>query len=274
MNRNIKVILILASIALFDFLFASKVSAQVVINEVSPNGTGSSEPDEFIELYNFGSTPITISNWTITDTSGSVNTYIIPTSSIDPGQFISFRRNVTDITLNNDGDGVVLKDETNTIKDEVSFGSYAEGKSISRIPDGTGGFVNNTNLSEGLPNIVPPTPTPTPTATPTSTPTSTPTPTPTPTKTSTPAPTKTPIPTPSKTSTPTESPQEQSSSASGSVLGLEYISPSPIATQSSEIKNKSSILALVLIGAGVIFIGLSIYLALKTSKSPQDQNDI
>ena len=111
-------------------------------------------------------------------------------------------------------------------------------------------------------------------------PTSTPTPTPTstPTKTSTPSPTKTPTPTPAKTpkptSIPSESPLEQLSSGSGTVLGFSSVSPSPTASQSPDTKNKSSVLAFVLIGTGIVFIGASLYLGLKAVKHPQIQNDI
>ncbi len=153
--KRIILFLFCVIVLLFSIVFPQQVSAQVVINEVSPNGTGSSEADEFIEIYNFGLSSMAISNWTLTDTLGTTKTYVIPDLSINPGQFISFKRSTTNITLNNDSDGVVLKDNNNLVKDEVSFKNFAEGKTISRIPDGVGNFVNDTDSSEGSANIIP-----------------------------------------------------------------------------------------------------------------------
>jgi len=186
------------------FLTPSDIYAQLMINEVSPNPSGSpSEPNEFIELYNSGNETVDISGWTISDTSGSTKSYTIPGMTLAEGEYVSYRRDTTSIALNNDGDGVEIKDASNILKDSMTFSTTIEDRSWSRIPDGSGSFVNNSEPTEGGPNSAPPTPTPTPTPTPapTSTPTPTPSPTPTPKPTSTPTPTPKPTPTPTKTPT-------------------------------------------------------------------------
>lgn len=115
---------------------------------------------------------------------------------------------------------------------------------------GSGSFVTAINL---------PTPTPSPTPTPTSTPSSTATPTPVPT------PTKTPMPIPIKTPTlrPTPSPIDTSQPE---ILGESTALPTiiPISdSKTSESSNKFPILAFVLIGVGIIFIGLSGFMVYK-----------
>jgi hypothetical protein len=119
-----------------------------------------------------------------------------------------------------------------------------------------------------------PTPTPTETPQPTQTPTPTATPTSTPTKTPSPTPTKTPTPTPTKKPNPAESPREESSSSSKSILGIENTFSSPVASQSQDVKNKPAIFAFILIGAGIVFIGVSLYLGFRSMKNSREQNDI
>jgi hypothetical protein len=251
---------------------SSSISAQVVINEVSPNGTGTSEPDEFVELYNNSSAPEVITGWILSDTAGSVKTYIIPEKTLSVGEYVSYRREVTNITLNNDGDGVVLKDTGSAgsvVKDQMSFGNYSdkEGRSLSRIPNGTGSFVDNTDLSEGLPNITPPTPTPT--ATPTNAPTTAPTvtPTATPVKTATPIPTKTPTPRPSPTPVPSGTGQAPTPTVTSDTTGIVLSAsdnPTPSSSpgadgQSGPTKNKFPFIAVGFILIGVGFMGFAFW---------------
>lgn len=173
---------------LLALAFPSKtLAADVVINEVFPNPSGaSSEDTEFIELYNKTASPISITDWKLSD---NAKNYTIPESTIPANGFVSFRKDITGIGLNNSGgEDVFLKDNLDQLIDSMHYDTTADDKSWSRIPDGTGSFVNNTEPTEGSHNAEPPTPTPTDTPTPTKTPTPkkipTPTKTPTPTLTS------------------------------------------------------------------------------------------
>lgn len=163
----IKISLVLLIGTLFLIAFPRNISAQVVINEVFPDPIETGELNEFIELFNVGSSPMDLTGWKVSDTKGATKTYMIPSGIIDPSGYVSLRRSVTGITLNNDGDGVVLKNASDTVIDFVSFNSVTEGLSLSRIPNGTGDFVLDTEtseLSENIPlEIVIPTIVPTPT---------------------------------------------------------------------------------------------------------------
>jgi hypothetical protein len=103
-------------------------------------------------------------------------------------------------------------------------------------------------------------------STPTPTPTSSPTPTPTPTSTPVPTPTKTPIASPKptvKAGTPTPIPTPSSQpEILGESTTLPTITPSSD-PKTSESNNKFPILAFVLIGVGIIFVGLSGFMAYK-----------
>ena len=145
----------------------------------------------------------------------------------------------------------------------------------------SGGNLSSVNWSDNNLTISISEPDPTPTATPqpTQTPTSTPS------KTSTPIPTKTPTPTPSKTPTSKPSPtattetiDEDFSSDSGEVLGMETAtnspSPSTDVSGSNDPENKNMIIATIFVVLGTLLIGGSVYWVIKTSKSERTQNDI
>jgi hypothetical protein len=273
MNRSIKGILILMLVALFGFLSVSKVLAQVVINEFVPDGS-----PEWIEFYNASPSADYIKSYYIDD-----DTDFLSDSDSSPKKLLTslnifnptFPYIETSSFLNNSGDWVVLFDQSGTILDKYQFNSDpGKDVSIGKYPDNSGNLSVLAYSTKADANSMPPTPVPTETPQPTQTPTATPTPTPTPTKTPSPSPTKTPTPTPTKTPDPTESPEEELSTSSGSILGIENISPSPMPSHSSDTKNKSTILAFILISTGAIFIGLSLYLGIRSVKSSRKQNDI
>ncbi len=197
----VKIIVFIVIFCIFLPPKAFAANSDIVINEVLPDPDGSDD-SEFIELYNKGSEVVTITGWKLSDTNGSTSSFVIPENTITPGGYKSFSKSATGISLNNDNDGVVLKDQSDQQIDSMSFTTTTSGKSWSRVPNGTGGFANNTSPSQDNSNNSPPTPTPTPTNTPTPTPTNTPAPT------NTPTPTTTPTPTPTKAVTPTVTPKK------------------------------------------------------------------
>lgn len=153
-------------------LLPSRVEAAVVINEVLPNPSGSSsEPHEFIELYNTHTESIDLSGWQLDDIAdGGSSPYTIGTT-IDPLGFVVFRREDTAVALNNSGDTVRLVDDTGDSVDIYTYTSTAEDVAIGRSVDGSGTFTVCQSITEGAANDCPlPTATPAPTHTPTSTP--------------------------------------------------------------------------------------------------------
>lgn len=249
----------LLSVAIF-FLSFSNVSAQVVINEVLPNPTGDDTGNEWVELYNSGANSVDLAGYKLKDAAD--HEQIISSNSIAPGAWLTIHSQGS-FSLNNSGIETINLYYVSSA-DPISTFSYTgstEGKSWGRIPDGGSIYAGVLDPTEGTANQIPPTPTPSPSPTPKPTPTKSPTPTPI--KSPTPTPTKTPTPNAKSTSKPTTSPSvgvEQASQGSGetSVLGLrnELTSPSPT-PQVSEDKKNVPFVPILLIAAGVVFLGFA-----------------
>lgn len=264
MNKIIRILLITLSIFV---LLPLPVRAAVIINEISP----STDP-EWIELYNDGDVDQDVAGYLLEDGNSSHSDDLTLVGVISKKGYLVFTHN--EGWLNNGGDSLKLYNNSSpsAIIDQYSYGSVGNSQSIARSPNGGENWIVTNVSSSGLAN---PNPTPEPTNTPTSTPT--PTPAPTPTRTPTPTPNKTPTPTPTKkpsptpTTNPAESVNEQLSSESGNVLGIEVSlpssSPSPKPNTFSILENKNKIIATLFICLGMVLIGGSFYFAFKNSKS-------
>ncbi len=128
-------------------------SANVVINEIAWMGTNTSVNDEWIELYNNGTAPITIDGWVLKAADGSPIINLIGT--ISAGGFYLLER--TDDTtvpsipagvifsgaLSNDGETLELKNNTEQIIETLSASSGWPGgnatskETMQRTPSGT-----------------------------------------------------------------------------------------------------------------------------------------
>ncbi|HQK63537.1 MAG TPA: lamin tail domain-containing protein [Candidatus Staskawiczbacteria bacterium] len=94
----------------------------VLINEILPSPEGADEENEWIELYNSNNFEVDISGWKLKDTIGTPKIFTIPIGTkITSLGTVLFWRPETKITLNNDGDGVVLLKPDGQITDNVSF---------------------------------------------------------------------------------------------------------------------------------------------------------
>jgi hypothetical protein len=123
------------------------------------NGTADNR-DEWIELYNAGSTVVDLSGWFLDDAEGDSTSYRIPAGTVlQPGAFAVFYRQETGLTLNDDGDEGRLLKPNGDVMDAVVFGELATGASYSRGRQGT--WHANWPPSPGAPNI-PPRPKPNP----------------------------------------------------------------------------------------------------------------
>jgi hypothetical protein len=104
------------------------LSTEIRISEILPNPVGA-DSREFIELENFGSVAVNLGNWRISDAQ---KTFTIPDSIIlQPGEFRSFPKSLTKISLNNSGDEVSLSDFRDELISFFSFHSLPEGVSFS-----------------------------------------------------------------------------------------------------------------------------------------------
>lgn len=111
-------------------------SGNVLINELYPNPAKPETDtyDEWIELFNPNNFSVDLSNWKLEDKMGSVHTYNIPQGvMISPLGFLIFKRDVTKITLNNDGDIVEILDaQGNFVSDSgENYNDAQEGYSFA-----------------------------------------------------------------------------------------------------------------------------------------------
>jgi len=126
-------------VLIFTLVCGFAVNAAVVINEVLANPTGAEPANEFIELYNDGSSAVNISGYRLNDTD---STYAFPdTTEIAASGFLVFYGSVTGMTLDNAADTVYLLDVTNTTLDSISYTGTTEGSSIGSRPDGSTNIV-------------------------------------------------------------------------------------------------------------------------------------
>ncbi|RMD95280.1 MAG: choice-of-anchor D domain-containing protein, partial [Calditrichaeota bacterium] len=151
-------------------------SDSVVINEFladpasglegDANGDGvrSSSEDEFIELVNAGTTPVDLSNWTISDAVGV--RHIFPDSTVVPagGAIVIFGGGTPTgdfggavvqtassgiLSLNNTGDEITLRDNNGAVVANLTYGSEANAnQSLTRNPDITGDFFRHSDIPE------------------------------------------------------------------------------------------------------------------------------
>lgn len=102
------------------------LSNSIRISEILANPINDDSKSEFIELENFGSVPVNLGNWQISDNQ---KTFTIADSTIlQPGEFKIFPRSLTKLILNNAGrEKIQLADFSGKIIDLFNFESPAEG---------------------------------------------------------------------------------------------------------------------------------------------------
>ncbi|MCF6299906.1 MAG: CotH kinase family protein [Proteobacteria bacterium] len=146
----------------------------VVINEfMAQNDTGSpwfdqdGEFDDWIELYNNTASPISLKNYFLSDTDTFIHKWELPEDTVIPanGYLIVWADKDpqqiglhSKFSLSKNGEKIFLSYLDGTLIDSVEFGAQAKNESMSRIPNGTGIFVNtdvtfnteNTNINSDV----------------------------------------------------------------------------------------------------------------------------
>ena len=141
-------------------LNAAILPQDVVINEFmarndddSPWFDQDGEFDDWIELYNNTSSPISLNNYFLSDTDTFMHKWEIPSDTIIPanGYLIVWADKDpqqiglhTKFSLDKDGGSIFLSYLDGTIIDSTSYGEQEKEESLSRIPNGTGNFFNTT----------------------------------------------------------------------------------------------------------------------------------
>ena len=144
---------------------------KVVINEVLPapgadhNGDGQvNTDDEFIELVNTGSAPLSLAGYALDDaaTATGGRRFTFGTDRfIGAGERLLLWRADTGLNLNDDADFLQLLDANGTLIDQIAWEQRDRGPSLSRVPDG-GEWQSKTPPTPGQANQAFPPPTPAP----------------------------------------------------------------------------------------------------------------
>lgn len=148
--------------ALISFL-----ASGILLNEIMPHP---SPGNDWVELFNPTTETVNLSGWKLFDTTSSMKNL---SGSLDPNSFTYF-----DVSnrLNNGGDTITLKDQSNQDIDSYSYtGDPGINVSIGRNPD-EGSWSTLEFSSKGTPNInTQPSPTPSPSPFPSPSPSTNPT---------------------------------------------------------------------------------------------------
>lgn len=105
----------------------------IIINELLPSPEGPDAEEEWVELLNQNSFEVDLSGWKIEDTLGKITTFTLPKETkISAQGFLVFSRPTTKISLNNDGDGLVLFSPDGKTIDSVNYSKAPRGQSYSR----------------------------------------------------------------------------------------------------------------------------------------------
>ena len=126
-------------------------TATLRINEVSSTGPGA----DYVEFINPGPTAVNVTGWYFSDSQPGTSNhtfYIIPTTILQPGQIIVVSQG--DLSSEfpfelGDTDSIIVSNEDGFEVERVSWTSAVT--SLSRCPDGTGGFRATTG-TKGQPN--------------------------------------------------------------------------------------------------------------------------
>jgi PKD repeat protein len=125
-------------------------STKIYFNEIFPSpSTG----EEWIEIANGDIVAVNLDGWTIEDTVGTTKVYTIDNIEIDPDGFKVFYKSDTGLTLNNTGDGVILKNPNGEIADQYTYASSSSDKSWSRKEEGVDDWTTDWPTSLGINNI-------------------------------------------------------------------------------------------------------------------------
>jgi hypothetical protein len=88
-------------------LYNPVYSSAITVSELMPNPADEAT-NEWIELYNNSAEPVDLTDWKLSDISGSTHLFTIGDTQIEPYQFLVFSRSQTGIVLNNDADGAKI----------------------------------------------------------------------------------------------------------------------------------------------------------------------
>lgn len=108
----------------------ARAQTLIKINEIFPNPKGPDSGEEWVELKNFGTEPVSLGNWILddgkADSAIGSSSYKIQSSIIAPGGLVVLVVPSGKLSLNNTSDTVRLFNENNILVDSVSYENAAE----------------------------------------------------------------------------------------------------------------------------------------------------
>jgi len=127
-------------------------SSGIIINEILPSPEGPDAENEWIEIFNQNNFMVSLADWKIKDLKGTAHTFIFSkTAQILTKEFLVLSREITKITLNNDGDGLNLIQPDGKIIDRVDFEKAPLAQSYNLTENG---WLLSTVLTPGATNII------------------------------------------------------------------------------------------------------------------------
>lgn len=127
----------------------------VVVNEVAAAG----DPNDWVELYNAGSTAVDMTGWLLRDGDPTHAYVFAPGATLAAGAYLVLERDDTGLAGFNFGlggaDSVLLYDVDSNLVDQTSWndGESPAGRSWGRAPNGSGAFKTLVTPTRGEANI-------------------------------------------------------------------------------------------------------------------------
>ena len=132
------------------FSWINLAHANVIINEFVSSPT---DGIEWIELLNTTGSPIVLNGWKLVDGNDKVTDDLILNGTISANGFIVFENSKS--WLNNDGDTIILKDNSSNTIDSVIYGTDGIIKAPAKDKSGvliSGKWITNQDPTKNLPN--------------------------------------------------------------------------------------------------------------------------
>jgi hypothetical protein len=115
----------------------------IIFSKILPSPDGPDAQEEWIEIYNKNNFEADISGWKISDTAGVTSTYVFPEKTkIEQLGAVKIGRPETKIILNNNQDGLNLRQPDGTLADSATY-QNAEKGIIYELIDGRWVWDNN-----------------------------------------------------------------------------------------------------------------------------------
>lgn len=132
---------------------------KIIINEIMPNPVGADGEEEWVELYNAGTTRANLLDWQLDDEQGGSKPFLFKEIWLEPQGYHVVERGDSSVVLNNSVDAVRLFDDLGRLADEVKYSSAKEGQAFARdsqgqwqwVAEATPGRTNHFSLSLNQP---------------------------------------------------------------------------------------------------------------------------